>query len=445
MGMFTKISDVMIRPLKKIFCLVFSFFFVCLPLHGCGGTDKIFFAEPVIFTSLDEIPGITAEDIAAVDALAVRYGSFVYGMPLSAELYTDEHGNLNGFTVLMCEWLSVLFGIKFEPALFEWLDLLDGLETGAVSFTGELTKTPARELIYNMTSTIATRSVKIYRLADSVPLWEISASRPLRCGFIKNSATLNIVSGEMAPDSYEVVELDDINQVYGALASGKIDAFYYSAVMEIHFAEYDNIVISDFYPLTFMSVSLSTQDAALSPVIEIVEKVLNNGGLHYLADMYNEARGEYRLFKLHSRFTDEEKEFIQNSVYIPVGVDPANYPGCFYDFREGEWGGIFLDVLDEVSLLTGLEFRRVNDEFTEWAVIYSMLENGQVALVPELTQTADRQDRFIWPDTPQMTEYYVLISHLDFPDLEYNEILYARVGLAQNTIFPAVFKKWFPD
>jgi len=430
--------------LYYVSCIATALFLLLL-FSGCNQSDRVYFRDPVRFSTLEDVPGVTKGDIAAIEVLREQYDYFVYGMPFSTEMYINEYGELSGFAILFSEWMSELFGIPFQPVLYEWVDLIDGLESGEISFTGELTSTQARREIYKMTGAIASRPVKVFRLAESRCLLEISETRPLRCGFIEGSATINAVTSEMAPGSFEIIQLSDISLVYNALKNGEIDAFYYSEVMEIHFIEYSDIVISDFYPLVFMPVSLTTQNPVLEPIISIMEKVLNSNGLYYLTTMYNQAQNEYRRFKLHSLLTDEEREFIQNRPFILMGVDPANYPGCFYDFREREWAGIFLDILDEVSSLTGLTFVRVNDENTEWPEIYEMLRNGEIALVPELTHSVEREDQFIWPDTAIMIDHYALISHLDFPNIEINEILYTRVGLARNTVYSIIFDKWFPD
>jgi PAS domain S-box-containing protein len=415
-----------------------------LSFSGCTQPNGVRFQEPVRFASLDDVPGVTEKELEAIEALREQFAEFVFAMTLCTEMYINENGEISGFSVMFCEWLTELFGIPFRPVLVEWLELFEALESGEIHFTGELTATEARKAVYDMTSTIALRPLKTFRLAGSRPLWEIAETRPVRCGFVRGYAPMQTVTNEMAPGSFEIVELDGVNLVYEALNSGEIDVFYYSEVMEIHFIEYSDMVIADFYPLIFMPVSLSAYDPALAPVISIVEKILNNGGLHYLTTMYNQAKQEYRRFKLHTQFTDEERAYIQRGTPVPMGVDPVNYPGCFYDFREGEWAGIFLDILDEVSALTGLVFERANDEFTEWPEIYTMLESGEIALVPELAHTLDRADRFLWPDTALMTGYYALLSHLDFPNIEINEVLYAKVGLAEDTVYAEMFRMWFP-
>jgi len=425
-----------------IFILIASVFFT-----GCARNEDVQNREFEIFTSFRDVPGITEAEIEAIEALQRSGVTFIYGMPLSVEAFINTQGEIEGFTVLFSEWLTELFEIDFKPVLYEWLDLLDALETGEVSFTGELTQNPERMRTYHMTSSIATRPLKYFHLFGSKTHTEIIRERPLRCGFIEGTATVNTITAEMVPGTFEVITLSNVNLVYEALITGKIDAFFYSGTAEANFIKHNDIIASHFYPLIYRPVSLTTQNDDLKPIITVVDKVLENGGLQFLTTLYNQAYQDYLRFKLFTHLTEEEKDFIINSPKVLMGVDPGNYPGCFFDRREKEWRGMSLDILDEVSSLTGLIFHRANDEYTEWPEIVPMLARGDIAMVPEMNKTADRvkSGYFIWTETVQMTDTYALISSYDFPDIKINEVMYVRVGLPRNTAYTDAFRKWFPD
>ncbi|MCL2210063.1 MAG: ATP-binding protein [Treponema sp.] len=397
------------------------------------------------FTSYRDVPGITAEEIREIDLLKWKYDYFIYGMPLSVEAFKSLNGEIRGFSALLCEWMTQLFGIPFQPQIYDWLDLLDGLETEEVSFTGELTANKERMEIYHMTTDIASRPLRYFRLSGSRPINEIIRERRLKCGFIEGTTTRYTVTAELTSGTYEVIELSDVSLVYDALRSGYIDSFYYSGTVEINFIEHPDVIAYDFYPLIYRPVSLTTQDDALKPIITVMEKILENGGLRYLTDMYNRGIHEYLVHKLHSQLTPEERLFIKHNAVIPIGVDPENYPDTFYDSRKNEWGGIFLDILDEVSFLTGIQFKRVNNEHADWSEIYRMLMNGEIALIPYLIQTEEREGAFLWPEIAQVDDNYALISNSDFRDIKVNEILYVKTGLMKNTAYTATFKKWFPN
>ena len=99
------------------------------------------------FTSLENVPGITEDEIKAVEKLRERK-SFVFGANLSTEAFYRENGAVGGYVALLCEWLSELFGIRFEPAVYSWSELVAGLESNEIDFSGELTATEERRKIY---------------------------------------------------------------------------------------------------------------------------------------------------------------------------------------------------------------------------------------------------------------------------------------------------------
>jgi len=413
--------------------------------NGCAKSEKNQPEKFSVFSDYKQIPGLTQEEIDAIEKLREQTGFFTYAMPLSIEAFQTDDGEIRGFTALFCEWLTELFKIPFKPRLFEWQDLLEGLNTGEVSFSGELTWTEPRSKIYHMTTDIASRPLRYFRLAGSKPLEDITRERLMRCGFIEGTSTIITVLAELTPGTFEVVNLSDVSLVYDALKSGQIDVFYYSGTIAINFIQHNDVIAYDFYPLIYRPVSLTAKDDSLKPIISVVEKLLLHGGLRHLVTLYNQGEHEYKKFKLQTQLTSEEREFIKNNPVIPIGIDPGNYPSSFYDSRDKKWKGIFIDIIDEIEYLTGLKFQRMNDEKTVWQHILQMLEKGEIKMAPDLIQIPERLDNFIWPNTEMLTDNFALISNSDYPNIKVNEVLYVKVGLAKNTAYASTFKKWFPN
>ena len=425
----------------------YTFFIILIfsVLSACNNSFNNNSNNRIMISSYKEIPDVTEAEISAIEELKNNYDFFVYGMPLSTEAFENENGGIRGYSALLCEWLTELFGIPFRPRLYEWLDLLKGLETGEISFTGELTATQERLRIYHMTTDIASRQLKYFRLAGSSTHADIINERPLRCGFIEGTTTVYTVTAELDPGTFEIIMLSDVSLVYDALKSGKIDSFYYSNTTGINFIEYADVITYDFYPLIYRPVSLSTHDDALKPVISVMEKLLKSGGLRYLIAMYNQGEQEYLQYKLYRQLSDEERVYIRDNPVIPIGIDPGGYPSSFYDKHDKKWKGIFLDLLDDVSILTGLTFNRVNNENNNWFEVLQMLENGEIAMIPDMIQMPERAGKFQWPDAEPITDSYALISNYKYPNIKVNEVLYARVGLVKNTAYTMIFRKWFPN
>jgi ABC-type amino acid transport substrate-binding protein len=295
--------------------------------------------KPPIYTNYRDIPGITEEETAAVEKLREKYDSFVYGANLSTENFYDDDGKLSGFVKLNCDWLSELFGIEFRPRVYEWGNLIAGLEDESVQFTGELTPSPERQKNYFMTGAIAERTIKYMQLQGSENLSVLAEKRKIRCAFLSGTTTIDLVTPQLS-FAYKLYEVEDYDTAHQMLAKGEIDIFIEEGVAEAAFDSYGDIVAYDFFPPIYESVSLSTQNEELQPVISVIQKALQNGAMRHLLDMYNAGEQEYRKHKLDVQLTPEEKRYIKthikNDIPIKFAAEYDNYPICFYNAEEDD-------------------------------------------------------------------------------------------------------------
>jgi ABC-type amino acid transport substrate-binding protein len=422
--------------LLTTFCI--SFF------SGCGQTAEAPQNDFFEFTSYRDIPGVTEEEIDAIENLRNNVDYFVYGMNPSTEAFYNENGEIRGYSALFSTWLTELFGIPFIPKIFEWGDLIAGLEDGSVDFTGELTATEERRNIFYMTDAIAERSVKYMRLADSPSFAEIQEFRMLRFAFLEGTTTVVDVTS-LSLDPFETFYVEDYNTAYTMLKSGEIDAFFDEGIAEAAFDIFGDVVAHNFFPLIYSPVSLSTQNSELAPIISVVQKSLENGSLRFLTELYYQGQNEYLRHKMFLQLTPEEIAFIRENPVVNFAAEYDNYPISFFDSRSGEWQGIAFDVIDKLEELTGLTFKIVNDENTEWPDLLDMLESGEAAMISELIPNKEREGLFLWPETPVLTDYFALISKSDYRNISINEIWYIKVGVAKGTVYAEKFKNWFPN
>jgi len=414
---------------------------------GCESASKPQVDAQPRFTSYKAIPGVTDDEIRAVEALKAHVDSFVYGMTLSTELFRDaKSGETTGFAVLVCKWLTALFGIPFTPALYEWGDLLAGFESGAIDFTGEMTPSEKRRKTYDMTDVIAHRTLKYFTLADSPPLAKIAETRALRFGMFEGPIIYEFIVTARVYDAFEAVYVNDTASAYELLKSGKIDAFLDESVYEAAFDRYGDVVSTDFFPRFYDPVSLATSNPELSPIISVVNKALHNGGADYLAELHKLGQRAYMQHKLYMMFTEEERAYIRDHRVIPVAAEHYNYPISFYNKYEHEWQGIFFDVIDKVAELTGLSFTLINDHRADWPDLLNSLESGEAYMLTELLPTEERKAKgFLWPKIPSMADYYALLSKADTPNITHNEVLSARVALPRGTAYAELFHSWYPN
>ncbi|MDR0314210.1 MAG: transporter substrate-binding domain-containing protein, partial [Treponema sp.] len=424
------------------------FIFHCsLLIVSCAPTPYSLFPTPNTtspFNTFQDIPGVTAEEIAAIEALQKKDGALIFGGNLTTELFLTEDGEVNGFTALFCEWLTELFSIPFQPEIYVWNDMLDKFNDGKVDFIGSLTATEDRMKIYYMTDTIAERQFKMMRLRGSHALDQIAQERLPRYAFLEGSNIANTVASVTESGTYETIRVSDIEDAYQALKNGDADAFIGGSVTVDFFIASD-VYTEDFFPLIFSPVSMATANPELKPIISVVDKALHNGAMPYLNHLHNQGYEAYKKMAFLSQLSMEERAYLQNSSTVPIVYQYFNYPITFYNPYEKKWEGFALDIIKEIEKLTGLSFQIVNDENTQWPVMMEMLESGKAHIVPDLVYSPERADRFIWPESTFMTDQYALLSKWSYPNLSINEISYTRVGLIINTAHAELFRAWFPN
>ena len=365
-------------------------------LSNCGISGERQFAELPVFSSYRDIPGVTDEEINAIEELRKQTEYFIYGMMPATEAFLGKDGEIKGYSALFCKWMAELFEIPFIPGLYTWNDLLDGLENGEVDFAGNMTASEERRQKYLMTDGIAQRMLKYFRLTGSAPIPEIAKTRLPRYALLTGTTTVRDVFLH-AGEEFEPVYISDLSEAYELLKTGKADALIAENTSEAFFDFYGDIVTTNFLPLIYTPVSLSAQNQELAPIISVMQKALENDAVRYLNELYNQGYKEYLKHKLLTRLNEEELAYINTNPVIPFAAEYDNYPVSFYNTRAREWQGICFDVLREIELLTGLEFVVSHDQRTEWSALLGMLEDGDALIVSELVRTKDREGRFLWP------------------------------------------------
>jgi signal transduction histidine kinase/CheY-like chemotaxis protein len=156
-------------------------------------------------------------------------------------------------------------------------------------------------------------------------------------------------------------------------------------------------------------------------------------------------RCDQEIQKFLSTLTDEEREYINQRPTVLFGAEFDNYPISFYNYRHKQWEGISLDILREVEALTGITFKRANDEHTPFSTLLKQLEDGEISILTEVIRSASRKGRFLWSETPILTDRYVLVTKMDHPDITMDEIPGLRIGMQNSTAYKEMFKLWFPN
>lgn len=266
------------------------FFMVCVLLCLCTGcADEKSGKEQQaysIYGNYREIPGITAEEIAAIEALKTKYGHFTIGMNPATEAFVSGDGSIGGYSRYFREWMSGLFGIPFETEIYEWDALIEGLNDYSIDFNCDLTASEERRRIYFMTDAVAERSIKYFVLAGSERLNDIAKERTLRYAFLEGTTTYTDVR-DAALEDFTPFFVGDYTEATKLLDNGEIDAFLDESSAESVFDDHGGIVSRDFLPLIYSPVSLSTANPEFAPIISVVQKYLDQGAIYQLIELYN--------------------------------------------------------------------------------------------------------------------------------------------------------------
>jgi PAS domain S-box-containing protein len=409
------------------------------PRNGDGGV-------PNPFASFRDVPGVTAAEIAAIGALQREREFFTYGRVESIEAFLQENGEYGGFSSLVCEWLTGLFAIPFKPVEDNFTNLIVGLEAHTLDFMGNVTPTEERLNVrkYLMSDPIAERQLKMMRLRGSPPIEQIARERPPVFAFIRNSNNGVMAMESMTPGTYEALIVTSNAEAHEALQNGTADAFVETNnTVDIYYA--DDVYTELFFPLIFDSVSLTTANPDLAPVISVVDKALRNGAKRYVNYLNRLGFEAFKKERFLSRLNKDQREFLRNPSPVPMVSRYYNYPVGFYNAHEDEWQGIAFDVLAEVSKFTGLTFQVVNDKNTDMGALVEMLDKGKAHLIPDIPFSKSLEGRgALWARNNFLSNQYALLSKTDFPNISLNEIADARIGLITITIPTEMFRSWFP-
>ena len=395
-----------------------------------------------------QIPGITAAQIEAVEAIRANHERFELAMMSpNTECFYNEHGKISGYSALLCEWLSDFFDIPFKPVFYDWSQIVSGLANHSIAFTGEMTATPERREYLYMTGSIAERPIKIISHVGNKKLAELSSERPVRYGFLEGTTTYAFIEPYVA--NIEPVYAGSFEEVLALFKKDEIDAFAADGSAEAVFDADPTIIAEDFSPMIYASVSLTTQNPELAVIIDIVQQALDSGYNRQLSALYKQGYTEYLRRKLHKQFTPREKAYIASHVVlgtpIPFVIESDNYPISFYHEREGQWQGASYDILMEIADLTGLTFEILNEKHTPWHDMLPWLKSGEAAFCCELIRSSEREGNFLWASEPYLVDNYALLSTSEYSDVGVSEIVHSRVGLITDSAFAEFFRECFPE
>jgi len=396
-----------------------------------------------------QIPGVTSAEKNAIEELKSLRKSFSFGSVPSTEAFIPDNGGYAGFSALFCELLSGLFGIPFIQELHPWDELKNQLDSEEIDFTGELTPTPERKKTYFMTHPIAERSLGVFTSEFSVKKIEKESDlEDLRIGFYKDTITADSIRIAYPSLNFESLYFLNTQEAADALIDGVIDVFIIDTVDSYAFENFGFIRAKEILPMVYISISMATRKSELEPVISVVSKYLEAGGIDKFSDLYKKGNADYAKYAFNRALNNEERAYIDGLTAagkkVPIALESDNYPISFYNTKENQFQGIAPDYLAEISRLTGIEFEVATGKSTLWVEIMEKLVAGEISMVSELQYTEERSGNFLF-SAPYYSTHYALLSKMTYPKLEMYQVVRAKVGIMKGTAHVELYHMWFPD
>ena len=436
----------------KAFWRMLSLLLALIILMGSWFPDKTK-AEagemPSRYASYREIPGVTEDEINIIEYIKNEREFLEFVETYSTNAFLTEGGGVGGFYVLMCERFSELFGIPFRLTIREQGEILPRLDAGESDFTCALPDAHRPEGRYSMVNTGIERFIHTFRINNpsSQPLSMIAQDRLLRYAFIKNSPIIHDLIRITAP--FERIFVSDYAEALMKLQTGAIDAFcdYDTAAPALEAPQ--GIISSEYLPLMRSPIFIATANHDLRPFTSVLEKYMLNGGLEEIKALHEQGQMNYRRSMLLATLTQAERGYLRahsglgKPIYFAASFD--NYPICFYNETHGGYQGISIEVLDEISALTGFEFVPSNNVGEPWKDLLKELEEGRTDFASELMYTNARKEHFLWADEPYSIDSYALISTVSAENIAIHQIPQYTIALIAGTAYTEMFREWFPN
>ena len=331
-----------------------------------AGCDKV--SDPATSISsiktYQDIPGVTGEEITAMEAIIGARRSFSYGQMSETEAFILPDGTYDGFTARLCELLSNLFGIEFTLELYDLKTLQDGFENGTIDFSGDFSPTPENTRRYLMTRPIAERSLRVFQYEKSADILTENDLIGLRIGSLAGTLNISQINEYYSELEFFDIPVDSYDAAAQMLRSGEIDVFVADATIDQLMDDYGFIKSKELFSLIYTPVSMSTANTELEPVINVVNKYLAAGGIDILFNLYKDGNNAYERYKFINSLSDKERAYLtgltKQNTAVKLAFEWDNYPISFYNETDKEFQGIAIDVLSAIGELTGLKIGRAS-------------------------------------------------------------------------------------
>ncbi len=399
-------------------------------------------------TSYKDIDGITLEEINYIENFKNNNESISIATRLSSECYYDDEGNRVGFSIELADFFTKYFGINFEVSMYDTLvEVEENIFNENDDFSLLFTLNEERKQKYYYTESALSRVIIQHRLNGAESFDNIVSNRKLKFGFL-GATIMSTYIAENIKHPFDIEIYNSYEDIIRDLNNKTIDAYFDIDVADYYFKNETNLVKEQFFPLINYHKPFLTKKDSMVPFINILNKFLNDDGREIISSILKKTDKDFKKYLFRSQLTDIEKNYINNMINnntkIKVGYENTNYPLSFYNSNENLYSGIFIDILTEVTELSGLEFKNVstNENFD---TLLSQLGNNEIQMISELVYVPSREGSYLWSKNPYSSSNFSFLTLSSTEDIDINDINRLKIGVEKDTVYDEYATSWFPN
>ncbi|MDE6984053.1 MAG: transporter substrate-binding domain-containing protein, partial [Lachnospiraceae bacterium] len=358
----------------------------------------------VVFLCVGEMAcGFGMRQVYGAQKRIVKVGFF----PMEGYHEKAEDGSYGGMDV---EYLETLCGYTdWEVEYVEcgsWDEALQMLADRQIDLVGSAQYSSQRAEIYqyaNLASGYTFGTIAVN--GDStLPYEDFGAMRQATFGVVKTYVRKEEFYEYLSDHEVKnpkIREYDTTAELHAALDSGEIDAMVHS-LTEVRDGQR---IIGRFAPMPIYYITYKGNDEVMRELNQgIADIKMKSPGLESeVITKYYDSRLDQTIL-----LTSDEKAYIEEKKTVIVGYFDGYYPFSYEN--EGQYNGLTKQVLDEVSVLTGLEFTYVRMESVNEAK--QALADGRIELMSYCGETPKsmRNSGFV------VTKAYAKVPHVIIMD-----------------------------
>ncbi len=390
-----------------------------------------------------DISGITDKEIEAIEKLQGK--TLIYASLKGTEGFINQDGEFSGFSKELMELLEELFEIDIEHKFVTWDEMVDGIKDGTVDFLTDFAITKERKELYYMSEPISERGLVYIKSKEGLTLQDIQEKREPVFVFLEGSITEEVVRTAYNHD-FKSIYVKSEKEIINLLKEGGADAHFVDDTEWSSLINEGSFEIGSLEFPAYRTFGLTAIDESLECLISAFDKYLENGGDNKILELNIKGKTHYNAYKFLNDLTSEEIEYLQKLIAsddeITVGCQVRFYPICFYNEVDKEFQGVTLDVLEEISKVSGLKFKPGNDLSVTWKEIMQLFDTGEITMVQGFEKNEERMSKYLF-SAPYSESSYALITLDSYQSIGFQQLMSIKVGTIEGSAAERYFTTWF--